>query len=294
MENKKTIMQGKIVLVTGATDGIGKITARELAKMGATTVIAGRNPEKTSRTVIEIREASANPNVDLLVGDLSSQADVRRVASEFVQRYDRLDVLVNNAGAYFMKRAESVDGIEMTFALNHLGYFLLTHLLLDALKAGSPARIVNVSSAAHLGARMNLNDLEMKSGFSGWGAYAQSKLANLLFTYELSRQLEGQKITVNALHPGFVDTNFGVSNGGLGGMLISLAQKVGAISPEEGAQTSIYLASSPEVEGISGKYFSKNKVVGSSRISQDQDLARALWERSLELTGLAERQTASR
>jgi len=294
MENKNTLMQGKIILVTGATDGIGKITARELAKMGATTVIAGRSPEKTARTVMEIREASGNPNVDLLVGDLSSQADVRRVTAEFNQRYDRLDVLVNNAGAYFMKRAESVDGIEMTFALNHLGYFLLTHLLLDALKAGSPARIVNVSSAAHLGARLNLNDLEMKSGFSGWGAYAQSKLANLLFTYELSRQLGGQGITVNALHPGFVDTNFGVSNGGLGGMLMSLAQKVGAISPEEGSQTSIYLASSPEVEGISGKYFSKKKAVGSSRISQDQELARALWERSLELTGLAERQTASR
>lgn len=286
---KNNSLQGKIILVTGATNGIGKVTARELAKMGATTVVAGRNPEKTARTVMEIREASGNPAVDMLVGDLSSQVDVRRLAAEFRQRYDRLNVLVNNAGAYFMKRAESVDGIEMTFALNHLGYFLLTHLLLDALKAGGPARIVNVSSAAHIGGRLNLDDLEMKQNFSGWGAYAQSKLANLMFTYELSRRLEGQEITVNALHPGFVDTNFGVSNGGLGGRLMNVAQKIGAISPEEGAETSIYLASSPEVEGISGKYFSKKKAVFSSRLSRDKALWQTLWERSLEMTGLAER-----
>ena len=288
-----TLMQNKNVLVTGATDGIGKITALELAKMGATTVIVGRNPEKTTRTVMEIRELTNNPNVDMLVGDLSSQEDVRRVAAEFNQRYDHLDVLVNNAGAYFMKRMESVDGIEMTFALNHLGYFLLTHLLLDALKAGNSARIVNVSSAAHVGGKLNLDDLEMKNSFSGWGAYAQSKLANLLFTYQLSKQLESEDITVNALHPGFVDTNFGVSNGGFGGWVMSLFQKIGAVSPEEGAETSIYLASSPEVEGITGKYFAKKKAVNSSRISRDQELARALWERSLEMTGLAERQAAT-
>ncbi len=293
MENTNQIMQGKSVLVTGATDGIGKITARELAKMGAAVTIVSRNPEKTARTVIEIREASGNPNVDMLVADLSSQADIRRAAAEFNARHDHLNVLVNNAGAYFMKRTESVDGIEMTFALNHLGYFLLTHLLLDALKAGSPARIVNVSSAAHVGGRLNLDDLQMKKRFSGWAAYSQSKLANLYFTYELSRQLEGQGVTVNALHPGFVDTNFGVSNGGLGGWMMNLFQKIGAISPEEGAKTSIYLASSPEVEGITGKYFADKKPVNSSRISYAPDLARALWERSLELTGLSEPQTAA-
>ena len=291
MENTNQLMQGKNAMVTGATNGIGKITARELAKMGAVVMIVGRNPEKTAQTVTEIREASGNPNVDMLVGDLSSQADIRRVAAEFNARYDHLNVLVNNAGAYFMKRTESVDGIEMTFALNHLGYFLLTDLLLDALKAGSPARIVNVSSAAHTGGRLNLDDLQMKNRFSGWGAYSQSKLANLYFTYELSRRLEGQNITVNALHPGFVDTNFGVSNGGLGGWMMSLFQKIGAIPPEKGAETSIYLASSPEVEGITGKYFANKKPVNSAPISYDQDLARALWERSLELTGLAERQT---
>ena len=293
MENTNQIMQGKNVLVTGATDGIGKITARELAKMGAAVTIVSRNPEKTARTVIEIREASGNPNIDMLVADLSSQADIRRAAAEFNARHDHLNVLVNNAGAYFMKRTESVDGIEMTFALNHLGYFLLTHLLLDALKAGSPARIVNVSSAAHVGGRLNLDDLQMKKRFSGWAAYSQSKLANLYFTYELSRQLEGQGVTVNALHPGFVDTNFGVSNGGLGGWMMNLFQKIGAISPEEGAKTSIYLASSPEVEGITGKYFANKKPVNSSQISYDRDLARALWERSLELTGLSEPQTAA-
>ena len=182
----------------------------------------------------------------------------------------------------------------MTFALNHLGYFLLTHLLLEALRASSSARIVNVSSAAHLGGKLNLDDLQMKNTYSGWAAYAQSKLANVLFTYQLSKQLENEAITVNALHPGFVDTNFGVSNGGLGGWMMSLFQKIGAISPEEGAETSIYLASSPEVEGITGKYYDKKKAVSSSRLSQDQDLARALWEHSLELTGLAEQQAAAR
>lgn len=280
------IMMGKIVMVTGATGGIGKVTALELAKMGAQMVLVGRSPEKAERTAQEIQIQSGNPQVDFLVADLSSQQDIRRLAAEFNQRYDHLNVLVNNAGAYLNHREESVDGIEMTFALNHLGYFLLTHLLLDALKAGAPARIVNVSSAAHTGARFNLDDVEMKNNFSGWTAYSNSKLANLYFTYALDRRLQGSGITVNALHPGFVDTNFGVSNGGTFGKVFNVIQKVGAISPQEGAQTSIYLASSPEVEGISGKYFSKKKPVKSTDVSYDEEAAEMLWKISLDYTGL--------
>ena len=281
---KNGIMTGKVVLVTGATNGIGQVTAHSLAGMGATVVVSGRVPQKTSATVQAICSQTGNEQVEGLVADLSSQSQIKRLAEDFRARYDHLDVLVNNAGAILMKREESVDGIEMTFALNHLNYFLLTHLLLDRLKAASAARIVNVSSEAHRGARLNFDDLENKQGYTGWKAYGQSKLANIYFTYELSAALENSGVTANVLHPGFVATNFGRSNGGFFSPLFKVFQ-LGAITPEEGAQTSIYLASSPDVEGVTGKYFVKSKAVKSSAVSYDMSAARKLWDVSLEMTG---------
>jgi len=280
-------LSGKTVLVTGATDGIGLYTAEALAGMGATVILAGRNPQKTEQAARAISEKTANPNVDFLVADLSSQKEVRRLADEFRNRYNRLNVLVNNAGAVFMKRQLSVDGIEMTFALNHLAYFLLTLLLIDPITAGAPARIINVSSGAHYGGRLDFNDLQNERAYNSWKAYSQSKLANIYFTYELARRLEGKAITVNALHPGFVATNFGKSNGGVFRPIFGLAH-LGAISPIQGAQTSIYLASSPEVEGVTGKYFDRKKAMRSSEVSYDAGAARRLWDASLQLTGLPE------
>ncbi|MBW6474843.1 MAG: SDR family oxidoreductase [Anaerolineaceae bacterium] len=281
-------MLNKLVMVTGATGGIGKETARALQQMGAHVVIVGRNPQKTADVVAEMK--SQNPSggeVDGLVADLSSLADIRRLAEEFKQKYDRLDVLVNNAGAYFNKREISVDGFEMTFALNHLGYFYLTNLLLDLIKSSAPARIVNVSSGAHAMGKINFDNLNAKGLFVGWTAYGTSKLMNILFTRELSRRLEGTRVTVNALHPGFVATNFGHNGNGIGKWLIQLTQR-SALTPEQGAQTSIYLASSPEVSGVSGAYFSESKIVQPSKAAQDDDLALRLWEVSEQL--IAERE----
>ncbi len=278
-------MEDKVILITGATNGIGEVTARSLARMGATTVIVGRSPERTAATVQSIQSDTGNPKVAGLVADLSVQAQVRGLADEFKQRYDRLDVLINNAGAVFMKRTLSADGMEMTVALNHMSYFLLTQLLLDLLKASRPARIVNVSSEAHRGARLNFSDLENEHGYAAMKAYGQSKLANVYFTYGLANILDDSGVTVNALHPGFVATNFGRSNGGIYRPLMRLIQ-LAAITPEDGAMTSIYLASSPEVEGVTGKYFIKSQAVPSSHVSYDMDAARRLWDVSLEKAGL--------
>ncbi len=278
------IMTGKVVLVTGATNGIGEVTARSLAGMGARVIVVGRDPQRTDTSVQSIRSQTGNEHVDGLVADLSSQSQIKKLAEDFRSRYDQLDVLVNNAGAIFMKREENAEGIEMTFALNHLNYFLLTHLLLDMLQASKPARIVNVSSEAHRGAQLNFDDLQNRLGFSAMKAYGQSKLANIYFTYVLSANLENSGVTANALHPGFVATNFGRSNGGVFSPLFKIFQ-IAAISPEEGAQTSIYLASSPEVEGVTGKYFVKSKAVKSSPVSYDMDAARKLWDISLEMIG---------
>jgi NAD(P)-dependent dehydrogenase (short-subunit alcohol dehydrogenase family) len=210
---------------------------------------------------------------------------VRQLAEEFQRRFARLDVLVNNAGALFRRRCLSADGIEMTFALNHLTYFLLTNLLLDTLKASAPARVVNVSSDAHRGAQMRFADPQGEHRYSSWRAYSQSKLANLLFTYELARRLEGTGVTANAVHPGFVATGFGGNHRGLVGLVIRVA-KLAALSPQQGAETLIYLATSPEVEGITGKYFVRKHAVQSSSASYDQAAARRLWQLSAELTGL--------
>lgn len=281
----------KVFLITGGTDGIGRITAEAIARTGAAVVIVGRNQQKAETVIRDIQRTTNNERVEYLLGDLSAQAEVRRVASEFRQHYNRLDVLINNAGAVFVKRELSRDGFEMTFALNHLAYFLMTHLLLDLLIASAPARIINVSSMAHTSARLNLDELQSqpgyKPGYNSWRSYGQSKLANLYFTYELARHLQGTGVTVNALHPGFVATNFGRSNGGIFNPLFRLAQ-VAAISPEAGAKTSIYLATSPEVEGVTGKYFDRCKPIPSSKVSYDLETARKLWDLSMKMTGLTE------
>jgi NAD(P)-dependent dehydrogenase (short-subunit alcohol dehydrogenase family) len=280
-------MKNKICVVTGATAGIGKETARALAEQGAQVVVVGRNVDKCKATIAEIKLQTGNTNVDFALADLSSQQDVRRLADELRSRYSRIDILVNNAGAFFDKRRESVDGIEMTFALNHLNYFLLTNLLLDALIAAPAARVVNVSSAAHwMGWRgIDFDDIEGKKRYNGWVAYGQSKLANVMFTYELARRLQGTSITANALHPGSVRTNFGRTDGNRS-LPTPLRKMIDffLIGIEEGAKTSIYLASSPEVETVSGKYFVNCKPASTSSVSKDLAACNRLWSLSEEMT----------
>lgn len=282
-------MDGKVVLITGATNGIGKAAALELAKMGATLVLVGRKPAKTQETVADIKAKSGNANVEYLLADLSSMAEVRKLADAFKSKHARLDVLINNAGGLFAAREETVDGYEMTFGFNHLSYFLLTNLLLDTLKASAPSRIVNVSSDAHNMGSMNFADLQSENGYSmgGWRAYGQSKLANVLFTYELARRLTGTGVTANVLHPGFVATGFGRNRPGLMDLGMRVAHLF-AITPEQGAETIVKLAAAPEVEGVTGKYWDKGRAVGSSKKSYDLEAAQRLWKVSEELTGLHE------
>lgn len=282
-------MQGKICLVTGATNGIGEVTAHELAKMGAQVVIVGRNPQKTAQVVTDIKAKSGNPKVDSIVADLSVGADVIKVAETFKSRYNRLDVLVNNAGALILTRETTPDGLEMTFALNHMSYFTLTNALLDLIIAsGTPtqkARIVNVSSVLHARYALNFDQLQATgSPFNGYKAYCQSKLMNVMFTYELNLRLQAQNapVTVNALHPGVIKTGFAKNNkkGIFVFTPIFLSLYFWRITPEEGAKTQLYLATSPDVEGMSGKYFDKCKPIPSSPASQvEVDWAR-LWAMS--------------
>jgi NAD(P)-dependent dehydrogenase (short-subunit alcohol dehydrogenase family) len=275
-------MQGKTVIVTGATSGIGLVTARELARLGAQTVLISRSAEKCAAAVEQIKRETGQAQVSFIAADLATRAGVQQAAFEFKTSHPRLDVLVNNAGGVFMSRHVTLDGLEMTLALNHLNYFHLTILLLDLLKASGPARIVNVSSDAHRGGKIKLDDLQLTQGYSGFGAYSQSKLANVLFTYELARKLEGTNVTANTLHPGFVKTGFGKNNGGFMTLVLNLLTPLQK-SPASGAETSIYLASSPEVEGVSGKYFADCKAVESDPASYDKTVAEKLWQLSLEL-----------
>lgn len=274
-------MNGKTCLVTGATSGIGLKTAEGLAAAGAHIVVVGRNEQKVAALVAKLGPATGSH-----VADLSNRDDVRRLAQEVQERYDSIDVLINNAGAFYQRRQESADGVEMTFALNHLAPFLLTNLLLDYLKAGGPARIVTVASMAHKGAKLDFDDLEGKPKYGSWKAYGRSKLANILFTYELARRLEGTGVTANCLHPGFVASKFGHNNSGPVKVVIGLIQRLFAISEEKGALTSIHAASSAEVEGVSGKYFIKSKEAASSSASHDEDAQARLWQISAEMVGL--------
>jgi NAD(P)-dependent dehydrogenase (short-subunit alcohol dehydrogenase family) len=309
MDDVGETMAGKTCLVTGGTAGIGAATALELARRGASVVVVGRNRDRGESSVASIRRATGNASVGYLCGDLSAQADVRRVAGEFLGRHRRLDVLVNNAGALFELRQESVDGIEKTLALNHLSSFLLTVSLLDALKTGSPSRVVVVSSAAHADVpAFDFADPEARAPAAWRGAYpvtrlqslgyslfkpwahpaflqyAHTKLANLLFTYELARRLAGTGVTVNALHPGLVASQFAAGKGVYTWFMRRQAQFFG-ISVEKGAGTPVYLATSHEVEGVTGRYFVKEKPVESSPASRDAEAARRLWDLSEQLTG---------
>jgi NAD(P)-dependent dehydrogenase (short-subunit alcohol dehydrogenase family) len=275
-------MTGKVCVVTGANAGIGKETAIGLAKLGATVVMVCRDAGRAEKALREIKHKSGSDRVELMICDLASQKSIRRFADDFKQQHDRLDVLVNNAGVFLRQRSLTEDGIESTFAINHLGYFLVTNLLLDLMKKSKPSRIINVASTAHRYARLDVNAWVSAREYSAFGAYANSKLANVLFTYELARRLEGTDVTANCLHPGAVASNL---FRGLPGFLETLIRLV-TISPERGARTSIFLAGSPEVEGITGKYFARRRPAKSSEASYDLEAARRLWEVSEELTGI--------
>lgn len=280
-------MHDKICLVTGATSGIGAVTARQLAERGATVVVVGRSAQKCEATVRTIRHQTSNDQVGFLVADLARQRAIHELAESFKRQYPQLHVLINNAGGLFMTRQESPDGIEMTFALNHLSYFLLTHLLMEVLRRAPAARIINVSSNAHYRARLNFADLEAKTGYSGFAVYGRSKLANLLFTYELARRLQGSGMTANALHPGLVATNFGTNNGWLTRLILRGIVHRFAVSPEEGARTPVYLATARAVDGISGRYFAQEQPAHSSPESHDLLAAERLWQISEQMTGIS-------
>jgi len=285
MTNSTGLMEGKVCLITGATSGIGEVTACELARMGCSVVITARDERKAEIAVDKLRAESGSLKIDGLVADLSSQDQVRNLAAEFKRQHNRLDVLINNAGAIYLRRYLSPDGIEMTFAVNHLAPFLLTNLLLEMVIDSAPARIINVASNSHEGQEIDFDDLESQRSYNFMRAYGRSKLANVKFTFELSHRLAGSSVTVNAFHPGLVGTNMGSNNGWLVKLFLPLF-RLFSLSPEEGAETSIYLASSPEVEGVSGKYFYQKRAVPSSPNSLDEEKARQLWEVSAEMTGL--------
>lgn len=287
-------IEGKVVLITGATNGIGLAAAQELACRGAAVIGVGRNVERCQKIQAEIRSRSANGRVELWVADLSSLKEVRLLADRVRSRTDQLHVLINNAGAYFARREKSVDGFEKTFALNHLSPFLLTSLLLDLLqKSGTsnePARIINVASEAEKGGTLNEDVLLDRGKYRGFQAYASSKLCNIVFTYELTRRLEGANVVVNALHPGLVATNFGMDN--FQGVLKPfaslyrlLASRFGR-SPEQGADTLVWLASAPETAQFKGQYFYNRKPIRSIPDSYDPAAGRKLWELSKQLTSL--------
>ncbi len=282
-----TSMQGKACMVTGANSGIGKATALGLAQVGANVVMVARDRARGEVAQNEVKAKSGNNSVDLLVADLSSQQSIRQLVENFKQHYKQLYVLINNAGVFMLTRRETVDGLEITFAVNYLAPFLLTNLLLDVLKASAPARIVNVSSEAHENGYIKMDDLQAKKNYRSFRAYGQSKLALVMFTYELARRLQGTGVTANCLHPGFVATNIGQSG------VVPVARPVAkfvlsflGISPEEGAKTSIYLATSTDVEDVTGKYFVKSVIRRSAPISYDESLQRQLWEGSAKLVKL--------
>ena len=286
-------LQGKICLITGATSGIGRVAAQNLAERAAHVVLVGRNPEKVSAAVAEIKQSSGNAAVEGLLADLSRQRQVRALAEQVQAAYPQLDLLINNAGAVFSERQETEDGLEMTFAVNHLAYFLLTNLLLDNLKAAGAAhggaRIINVASNAHRRvAGLNFDDLQSRHGYSGFSVYGASKLANLLFNSELARRLkqQGAPVTANAMHPGMVHTGFGSNNHSPFWRLAYVFINLLGRTPEQGADTVVYLATAPELANVSGGYFYERKAVQPSAAARDSQAAQRLWAVSERLTGL--------
>ena len=275
-------MKNKICIVTGATSGMGLATAVSLAGMGATIGLVCRNKAKGEKVVNNIKEKTHNTKVELFIADLSSIKEIRRVAEEIKKVYPRIDVLVNNAGAINKERIVTIDSYETTFAVNHLAYFYLTNLLLNNLKSAPSARIVSVASQAGMIGRINFKDIHLAKKYSSIKAYAQSKLANIMFTYELARKLEGSNVRANCLHPGGVRTNFGKDLNGLFGFVF---QKMGGLlrTAEKGAETIIWLVSSDEAEGLSGKYLKDKKEIRSNKISYDIEQQQRLWELSKKL-----------
>lgn len=278
-------MDGKVCLITGASGGIGLEAAKTLAGLGATVVLVGRDPGRTEAAVSAVRAAAPGARVEWLKADLTSLQSVRELAAAFKARYPRLDVLLNNAGLIIDRREVTVDGLEATMATNHFAPFLLTHLLLDVLKASAPSRIINVSSEAHRAGRFDFDDLQSERGYLGFRVYGTSKLANILFTRALAKRLRGTGVTANALHPGVVRTGFGHNTKGFFRHIVKLGAPF-MISAEKGARTSIYLASSPEVESVSGEYFYKCRPRKASAAARDDALAERLWQVSEKLTGV--------
>ncbi|HXW95625.1 MAG TPA: SDR family oxidoreductase [Nitrososphaerales archaeon] len=279
-------MAQRICMVTGASSGIGKETSRKLAELGATVVMASRNQKRGVRAISEIKGANNNAQVELMLADFASLDSVRALVKEFLEKHDSLHVLVNNAGGVRVTRSVTSDGFETTFQVDYLSHFLLTNLLLEVLKKSAPSRIINVSSASHYRGHMNFDDLQLKKGYGVMKAYSQAKLAQVLFTYELSRRLEGTGVTVNSLHPGAVATN--LWKGSLGPFsFLGNISRLFLISPEKGAEAPVYLTSSSEVEGVTGKYYDRMREKQSSAESHDQAAARKLWDESERMTGLS-------
>ncbi|HMH65771.1 MAG TPA: SDR family oxidoreductase [Rhizomicrobium sp.] len=276
-------MQGKTVIITGATSGIGEVAAVHLAEQGARIVFTARDQKRADDTLAKLKRANPAAAHAFHLADLSLLAEMKRVGAELA-REPEIDVLVNNAGALFNKRQETADGLEMTFAVNHMAYFVITNLLMGKLKPG--ARIVTTASNAHRGAKLNFDDLQSRRGYIGFPVYSKSKLANILFNRELARRVPAG-VTANALHPGFVATRFGDHSGGIMRAVLKVAKPLGAISPEEGAKTIIYLASSPEVAKVTGEYFYESKITTPTREAQNDADARRLWEISEQIAGLS-------
>jgi NAD(P)-dependent dehydrogenase (short-subunit alcohol dehydrogenase family) len=279
-------LSGRTCMVTGASSGIGRAAALGLADLGASVVLVCRDRNRGEGALREIRERTGNAELTLMLADLSSQTEIRRLASDFLATGRPLHVLLNNAGVIMLRREETTDGIETTFAVNHLAYFLLTVLLLDRLKASAPARVVSVASDAHhwAGGALDFNDLDSRNGYSAMRVYGRSKLANILFTRELARRLAGTGVTANCLHPGFVGSNFATNNGWLARIVMTVARPA-ARSPEKGAETAIYLCASPQVEGVTGQYFFDRKPRWPKSYGQSDTDARRLWDVSERLTG---------
>jgi NAD(P)-dependent dehydrogenase (short-subunit alcohol dehydrogenase family) len=278
-------MKGKTVVITGGTSGIGEVAALELAQMGARIVLVGRDKPRAQTTLARLRERGPGLAHTVHYADLTRLAEMKRVAAQIAGVEQRIDVLINNAGAMFAARRVTEDGLERTFALNHMAYFVVTAGLRERLTASAGARIVNTASDAHRGAMLDFDNLQSEKGFGAMQAYGRSKLCNILFTRELARRLHGTGVTANCLHPGFVATRFGDQSGGLISHMVWLA-KYFAIPPTEGAKTVVYLAASPEADGVSGKYFYKCRATTPSPAAEDDHAASALWERSVELAGV--------
>jgi NAD(P)-dependent dehydrogenase (short-subunit alcohol dehydrogenase family) len=275
-------MQGKVVVITGATSGIGEVAARRLAGMGARVVLVARDKTRGAATLARLRSDSTGISHSIHYADLSSISDVKRLAAEIAAAEPRIDVLINNAGALFSSRQMTEDNLELTFATNHMAYFVLTNGLRERLFLSAPARVVNTASSAHRGQKLNFDDLQSSKGFFGFNVYGRSKLCNILFTRELSRRWIGTGVTANCLHPGFVDSRFGDTSGGLLSRAVRLG-KVFAVSPEEGAETIVYLASSPEVTRVSGEYFYKRRPATLTREALDDPAAKRLWVESAKI-----------